>query len=156
MRLTRRTFLTTATAGGAAALVWRPAMADEAYWYENGGYAADGADVVAYFGLAAGADGVRGSDSFVTEWNGARWRFSNAENLAAFEADPQRYAPQFGGYCSYAVSRGYTAHGDRNAWTVHDGRLYLNYNKSVRARWQTDIPGNITKGRANWPSVLSG
>ena len=155
MQLTRRIFLTTLTAGGAGALFLRPAMAKEAYWYDNNGYAADGADVVAYFGLSAGADGVRGSDAHMVDWNGARWRFASAENLAAFTADPERYAPQFGGYCSYAVSKGYTAHGDRNAWTVHGGKLYLNYNNSVRSRWSKDIPGNIAKGVANWPSVLS-
>lgn len=155
MRSTKRAFLTALAAGGAAALFLRPATAQEGRWYENDGYAADGADVVAYFGLDDRDDGVRGSDEHVTDWNGARWRFANAANLAAFEADPERYAPQFGGYCAYAVSRGYTAHGDRNAWTVHDGKLYLNFNKSVRRRWLRDIGGNITKGRDNWPSVLS-
>lgn len=155
MNLTKRAFLTTLTVGGAAALFLRPAMAEEGQWYENDGYAADGADVVAYFGLAEGDDGVRGSDEHVTEWNGARWRFASAENLATFTANPEKYAPQFGGYCAFAVSRGYTAHGDRNAWTVHDGQLYLNFSKSVRRRWARDIPGNIAKGRDNWPSVLN-
>jgi len=111
---------------------------------------------VAYFGLDAGANGVRGTDEFVTQWDGAKWRFASAENKAAFEDNPEQYAPQFGGYCSYAVSKGYTAHGDRNAWTVHEGRLYLNYNKSVRRLWAWDIAGNIGKGEANWPKVLGG
>jgi YHS domain-containing protein len=100
---------------GAAVLLAQRAMAEEPYWYRNDEYAADGADVVAYFGLEAGENGVSGSDEYVTEWDGAKWRFASAENKAAFEADPEKYAPQFGGYCSYAVSQGYTAHGDRNA-----------------------------------------
>ncbi|MBY5990076.1 YHS domain-containing (seleno)protein [Roseovarius atlanticus] len=152
MHLTRRGMI----ASGAAVLLARPVMADEPRWYQNRAYAANGADVVAYFGLEPGADGVAGSDEFVTEWNGAKWRFSTAANQAAFEADPQKYAPQFGGYCSWAVSQGYTAHGDKDAWTVHGGKLYLNYNKSVRQRWSGDIPGNVSKGEANWPKVLGG
>lgn len=156
MKLTKRAFLTTLAAGGGAALMLRPASAQDAQWYENGGYAADGADVVAFFGLDPAQDGVPGVKAHVTEWNGARWRFATAENLAAFKADPTRYAPQFGGYCAFAVSRGYTAHGDIDAWTVHDGRLYLNFNNSVRRRWSRDIPGNIAKGRENWPAALSG
>jgi len=150
MHFSRRIFI----GAGAAALFVQPAKAGEPVWYQNSGYAADGADVVAYFGLQAGANGVKGSDAHVVEWNGAKWRFSSAENKAAFEANPQKYAPQFGGYCSWAVSQGYTAHGDRNAWTVHDGKLYMNYNKSVRKRWSGDIPGNVAKGEANWPGVL--
>ena len=152
MLLTRRVLLMS----GAVALVAQRAMAEEPYWYLNDAYAADGADVVAYFGLEAGENGVRGSDEHVTEWDGAKWRFASAENKAAFEANPEKYAPQFGGYCSYAVSQGYTAHGDRNAWTIHEGKLYLNYNKSVRRRWLGDIQGNVAKGNANWPKVLGG
>jgi YHS domain-containing protein len=152
MLLTRRMLLVS----GAAALVAQRAVAEEPYWYKNADYAADGADVVAYFGLEAGANAVRGADEFVTEWDGAKWRFASAQNKAAFEASPEKYAPQFGGYCSYAVSNGYTARGDRNAWTLHEGRLYLNYNKSVRRLWSWDIPGNIGKGEANWPKVLGG
>lgn len=152
MLFTRRVLI----ASGAAALLARPGMADEPRWYQNRAFAADGADVVAYFGLEPGANGVAGSDKFVTEWNGAKWRFSSAENQAAFEANPQKYAPQFGGYCSWAVSQGYTAHGDKDAWTVHGGKLYLNYNKSIRRKWSGDIPGNVSKGEANWPKVLGG
>ena len=72
-----------------------------------------------------------------------------------FRASPQRYAPQYGGYCAWAVANGYTAKGDPNAWSVVDGKLYLNFSKSVRRQWSKDIPGNISKGDANWPSVLN-
>lgn len=151
MTLTRRIFL----ASGAAALVARPGYASQPYWYQNGDYAADGADVVAYFSLGKGADGVRGSDEFTADWNGAKWRFVSAENKAAFQANPEKYAPQFGGYCAWAVSQGYTAHGDRDAWTVEGGKLYLNYNRRIRNRWLKDPAGNIAKGEANWPGALS-
>ena len=65
------------------------------------------------------------------------------------------YAPEFGGYCAYAVSRGYTADIDPNAWRIVDGRLYLNYSKRVQKLWEEDVPGNIAKGRQNWPGVLA-
>ena len=110
-----------------------------------------GYDAVAY--MAAGRP-VRGATDFEYRWNGAVWRFSSAANRDVFARDPTRYAPEFGGYCAYAVSRAYTADGDPNAWRIVDGRLYLNYSKRVQALWQEDIPGNIAKGRRNWPGVL--
>jgi len=69
-------------------------------------------------------------------------------------AGPAAYAPQYGGYCAWAVSQGYTASTDPHAWRIVDGKLYLNYSKGVQKRWQQDIPGNIAKGDANWPKVL--
>ena len=116
-----------------------------------GGVAIEGTDPVAYF-----TDGkaVKGSSEYKHRWNGAEWRFKNAANRDAFAADPQKFAPQFGGYCAWAVSQGYTASIDPEAWTVHRGRLYLNYSKSVQAQWSQDISGNIAKGEKNWPKVL--
>ena len=115
------------------------------------GVAVAGYDPVAYF-----TDGkpVKGSKDLITEYEGAAWRFASAANRDAFQADPAKYAPQYGGYCAWAVSQGYTANGDPQAWTIHDGKLYLNYNKKVRATWAKDIPGNVKKGDANWPAVL--
>jgi hypothetical protein len=110
-----------------------------------------GYDAVAYW-----TDGrpTRGAADFEHHWNGAVWRFASAANRDTFAKDPARYAPQFGGYCAYAVSRGYTADIDPNAWRIVDGRLYLNYSKRVQALWEKDVAGNIAKGRANWPGVL--
>lgn len=115
------------------------------------GLGAGGYDVVAY--MTEGR-AVEGQPAFETSWNGARWRFASAEHRDLFLRDPAKYAPQFGGYCAWAVSRGYTADGDPEAWSVVDGKLYLNYSKRVRDMWSRDIPGNIAKGRANWPKVL--
>ena len=113
--------------------------------------AISGYDAVAYFTENWPR---RGLEQHQTEWNGAVWRFVSAENQAKFEAAPESYAPQYGGYCAYAVSRGYTAPTDPTAWEVVDGKLYLNYNHAVRARWKQDIPGHITRADAHWPGVL--
>jgi hypothetical protein len=117
----------------------------------NGTLALDGYDPVAYM-----TDGrpVKGMPQLTTMWNGAVWRFVSAEHRDVFVKDPERYAPQFGGYCAWAVAHAYTANGDPEVWTVVNGRLYLNYSKRVQKRWEADIPGYITKGHANWPEVL--
>lgn len=113
--------------------------------------AVSGHDPVAYFREGRP---VKGSKEFEHQWNGATWRFSSSENLAAFREEPLAYAPQYGGYCAWAVSQGYTASTDPEAWRIVDGRLYLNYSKSVQQTWERDIPGNIAKADANWPGVL--
>ena len=70
-----------------------------------------------------------------------------------FAAMPEKYAPQYGGYCAWAVSQGYTADIDPAAWRIVDDKLYLNYSKGVQATWSEDIPGNISKGDKNWPGI---
>lgn len=118
-----------------------------------GGVAIDGWDPVAYF-----TDGkpVEGSKAFSFEWNGATWRFASAAHRDLFAAAPERYAPQYGGYCAWAVSQGYTADIDPEAWRIEGGRLFLNYSLDVQKKWAADIPGNIAKGDANWPKLLAG
>ena len=101
-----------------------------------------------------GAPHSKGDTDHSSTWNGATWRFASADNKAAFDANPDAYAPQYGGYCAYAVANGYTAKTDPDAWSIVDGKLYLNYSRRVRTRWLEDVPGNIAKGDANWPSVL--
>jgi YHS domain-containing protein len=113
--------------------------------------ALDGHDPVAYFRTGKPA---RGSAEHAATWRGATWHFASAENKAAFEAKPEAYAPQYGGYCAWAVSEGYTAKGDPSYWRIVDGRLYLNYDASVQKNWEKDIPGRIAKGDKNWPTVL--
>ena len=110
-----------------------------------------GTDPVAYF---REGKPVKGSAEFSHSHDGATWHFSSAANRDAFIAEPERYAPQYGGYCAWAVSQGYTASTVPEAWSIHDGRLYLNYSLSVRDTWSRDIPGNIKRGDANWPGVL--
>ncbi len=115
------------------------------------GVAVGGYDPVAYF-----TDGkpVQGRADITLEHEGAKWHFASEANREAFRADPAKYAPQYGGYCAWGVASGYTAKGDPNAWTIADGKLYLNYNKSVQKNWAQDIPGNVRKGDGNWPKVL--
>ncbi len=116
------------------------------------GFAVKGYDVVSYFTESKPA---KGSDRFTYEYSGAKWKFSTASHLSMFKEDPEKYMPQYGGYCAWAVAQGYTASIDPEAWTIVDGRLYLNYSKSVRNRWEKDIEGNIRKGDSNWPDVLN-
>jgi len=117
-----------------------------------GGLAVDGYDPVAYF-----TDGkpVEGSKEFTLDWNGATWRFASAAHRDEFRQAPEKYAPQYGGYCAWAVSQNYTADSDPEAWTIVDGKLYLNYNRKVMATWQQDVPGNVTKADGNWPKLLA-
>ena len=114
---------------------------------DGSGLALKGFDAVAYFAVN---NAVEGDQKYEFVWNGAKWLFSNAENLERFKADPAAYAPQFGGYCSYAVSKGYTANGDPKAWKVVDGKLYLNYNPEVKQMWEKGEHENILKAETNW------
>jgi len=123
--------------------------------YQEDGIAIDGADPVAYFSLEEGGDPVFGSAEYEYEWNGAKWMFSSQENLDAFAAEPEKYAPEYGGYCAKAVSEGNLAPTDPVAWSVVDDKLYLNYNLDVQEQWEQDIPGNIAKANENWPGVLN-
>jgi YHS domain-containing protein len=118
-----------------------------------GGVAIEGTDPVAYF---AEGKPVPGSSALEHEWMGVTWRFASAEHRDRFAADPESYAPQYGGYCAWAVAQGYTAKIDPAAWKIVDGKLYLNYSPAVQTQWQADIPGNIAKANANWPSIKEG
>ncbi|MVA97184.1 YHS domain-containing protein [Nitratireductor sp. CAU 1489] len=115
------------------------------------GVGVGGYDVVAYQSENAA---IRGDPAIEASHEGVSYRFASADNRAAFRADPEKYLPQYGGYCAWAVSQGYTAKGEPEAWTVVGGRLYLNYSDPVRAQWSQDIAGNVAKGNANWPDVL--
>jgi YHS domain-containing protein len=131
-----------------------PAFADErpVYTAPFSNVGVNGYDVVAYF-----TDGrpVRGTTQFRTTHQSIEYRFASAEHLAAFRAEPARYLPQYGGYCAWAVSQGYTASANPNNWRIVDGKLYLNYNTEIQERWNRDIPGHIRNANANWPRVLS-
>lgn len=131
-----------------------PAFADQAPVHTGilSNVAVGGYDPVAYF-----TDGrpVRGTTEHRTTYQGYEYRFASAEHLATFRANPTRYAPQYGGYCAWAISQNYTAPGNPQNWRIVDGRLFLNYNDEIQQRWERDIPGFIRRADANWPSVLS-
>lgn len=120
--------------------------------FSEDGLAIRGADPVAYF---TQGNYVIGQADYAYEWGGVTWQFASIENRDAFAANPEQYAPQYGGFCAWAVSQGYTAPIDPNAWKIVDGKLYLNYNQDVQKNWEKDIPGNIAKANANWPQVLT-
>lgn len=112
--------------------------------------AAGGYDLTSYF---VGAP-ARGNAQFAVTHNGATYHFANAANRARFVANPAAYLPQFGGYCAWAVSQGYTAPGRPQFWRVVDGKLYFNYDAGVQRKWERDIPGFIRSANTNWPNVL--
>ncbi|MCA2011455.1 YHS domain protein [Cereibacter sphaeroides] len=153
--LTRRTLLSAALAPALlapAVIILRPspAQAREPEVFQNP-IAINGIDPVAYF--SAGGP-VAGIAAHGVSWNGATWHFASPENAEAFRQSPATYAPVFGGYCAYAASRGYLAPTVPEAWTIHEGRLYLNASLRARTLWLRDIPGNIAAGQANWPGIL--
>ena len=134
------------------ALVIMPlAIAGQPQTYANRNGAIRGYDPVAYFTIG---EPTEGDNKYTTRWQGAIYKFASAENLALFKSDPERYAPQYGGYCAYAVAKGSTAQIDPEAWTIVNGKLYLNFSPAIRKRWSQDIPGNIRAANNNWPGVL--
>ena len=132
----------------AALLLALPSLAGE--FFEKNGVALRGYDPVAYF---TEHRPVEGSAEFTAEYQGSTFRFANKANRDAFAAAPTQYAPQYGGYCAYGTALGQKVAVDPAAFSVVDGKLYLNYNRDIQKQWSGDIPGNITKADANWPVV---
>lgn len=113
--------------------------------------AVSGYDTVAYF---IKNKPVKGDAKFSTLWQGAEWQFSSQANLDLFKKDPAKYAPQYGGYCAYAVALNKTASADPEVWKIIDGKLYLNYNQDIKAKWDKKTPTYINQANKNWPHVL--
>jgi hypothetical protein len=109
-----------------------------------------GYDPVAYF-----SDGGprRGSDALTQVHEGVAYRFASEANLEAFQADPDRYAPQYGGFCAYGVAVGKKFDGDPLLWKIEDGKLYLNLNEEIYQAFLEDLDGNIDKADGNWPEI---
>ena len=126
------------------------AIAQKSEIFIKDGYAIGGYDVVAYF---SENKPVKGNQQYSFSWNGATWLFSSDKNKESFKLNPERYAPQYGGYCAYGLSRGYKAPTEAGAFTIVDGKLYLNYNFDVRSEWNKDQKGYIGKADKNWPEV---
>lgn len=135
------------------ALLWLvlPAAASaQEFNLDAAGLALRGYDPVAYF--TAGKPEA-GQGAFTATHKGATYRFVNAANRDAFVAAPERYLPQYGGWCAFAASAGKKADGDPQVWRIENGKLYLNYNRSVGQRWSADIPGYVAKADAKWPEI---
>jgi YHS domain-containing protein len=126
-------------------------------------YAADPVHTGVFNNIAVGgwdavsfhdSEGVEGSKRYSTTHDGAEFRFASAENLARFEADPDRYAPAYGGYCAWAIAEGKLAPGNPRNANVVDGVLYLNFNDAIEEKWLADVPGFIERADQQWPEVL--
>jgi len=121
-------------------------------FYTEKGVALDGQDVVAYF---TQSKLVMGVSQFKHNWGGTTWMFASAANRDMFANNPEKYAPQYGGYCAQATSEGNLVVTQPDAWKIVNGKLYLNYDKTVQAQWMGDIPGHIASANKNWPAILN-
>jgi YHS domain-containing protein len=114
----------------------------------SSGLALKGYDPVAYFDSGAP---VEGDPEFTAEWADAMWQFASAEHRERFVANPEQYAPQFGGFCAFAVSKGFTADVSPDAWYVEDGKLYVFADQKVRDQWVAGLPdGTLDQSGSNW------
>lgn len=117
----------------------------EIFQTEDG--AIKGYDVVAYF---KNNKAVKGNQKYNYEWNGAKWYFSSKENMKTFKDSPEKYIPQYGGYCAFGYAQGHASPTEPDVFSVIDGKLYLNYNQKVQQMWNKDIPGFIGKADKNY------
>lgn len=106
-----------------------------------------GYDTVAYF---TASKAIKGSEAFTAQWHNMTWYFSTKENRDLFSASPEKYAPQYDGYCAWALTENRLSITDPEEWKIVDGKLYLNCSKSAYEKWSRDIPGHIKKADENW------
>ncbi len=129
----------------------QPAHAGGVFTGQTPGIAINGYDPVGYFNQNKP---IKGSADHTYSWNGVDWHFASAKNLETFSADPERYAPQYGGYCAYAAAKDSLAKTEPDAFTIYDGKLYLNFNQSVKGTWDGSKEAFISTGDKNWPDLL--
>ena len=113
--------------------------------------AIDGYDPVAYFTSGQPAEG---QPDITFEWKGATWHFASPENRDLFAENPEQYAPQFGGWCAYGWAQGYPARIDPDAWSIVDGKLYLNYNRKVQQKWEENREAYIEAAGRNYGEAM--
>jgi YHS domain-containing protein len=147
MRLARRSLLTLPAlllAGPATAMAF-PRRVNHA-----AGVALRGYDMVAWH-----LDGRprRGSAAQRVVWEGVAWHFASAAHRERFAANPEAFAPRYGGFCAFGVARGYKVDIDPEAWHIQAGVLFLNYDRGVQREWRRDIPGYVARAEANWPAL---
>jgi YHS domain-containing protein len=126
------------------------AFAQKSEVFEKDGNAIRGYDVVAFH---TEANATKGIENFTYRWKDTNWLFASQANLDLFKKDPEKYAPQYGGYCAYGTAGGHKAPTETDTWTVKDNKLYFNYNKKVKELWNKDIPGYIEKADKNWTEI---
>jgi len=118
--------------------------------YTHSTPAVQGYDVVSY---QTGKRPIRGNGNFVAVYDGATYQFSSTDNQKAFEKDPEKYVPAYGGYWAFGTSVGKKFIGDPEVWRIVDGKLYLNLDTSIQSEWLKDVPGRIRSANANWPDI---
>lgn len=118
---------------------------------DSSGVAIQGYDPVAFFTVKGP---VKGKPEFTSDYHGAKYRFHSAASKSAFDADPAKYEPQFGGYCAYGVSRGALAPIKIEAWQVVNGRLLMQKDEGIRDDFNEDVGGNLKKADNNWPKLV--
>jgi len=96
---------------------------------------------------------LRGNGNYVAVHDGVTYLFSSEENKQAFEKNPEKYLPAYGGWCAFGVSVGKKFSADPEVWEIVDGKLYLNLDPGIKVMWRQDIPGNIAKADKNWPKI---
>ena len=151
--ITRRSFAASGLALALGTVAGGPVAAGGPGVSAPGGVALGGYDPVSYF---ATSGPQRGSRRHALMWKGATWLFASAANLAAFEANPRAYAPQYGGHCALAMARGRMRPGDPEMWSMVGGKLYFSASAESRGRWERDTAGHIPAGDRNWKAVRHG
>jgi YHS domain-containing protein len=119
-------------------------------FYHENNIAIKGTDTVAYFNERKA---VQGNSKFSYKWNNVTWLFKNSKNRDLFRRNPIKYAPEYGGFCAWAIAKNEVKTIERDQWLIYKGKLYLFYNKKSKTMWDKDIPGNIAKANQNWPSI---
>jgi YHS domain-containing protein len=134
----------------AFALTACSSSARKAEIFQKNGAAIGGYDAVAFF---TENKPVKGTTSYTAEWKDATWQFASQQNRDSFQAAPEKYAPQYGGYCAYGTADGHKAPTEADTWTIVDSKLYFNYNQKVKELWNKDKSGFIKKADANWEKI---
>jgi YHS domain-containing protein len=135
---------------GMGLLMAMQGFAQKATVFNSNGIAIHGYDPVAFF---TENKPEKGKEQFSYKWQDVNWLFATKENLESFKAMPEKYAPQYGGYCAYGTAAGHKAPTETDTWTIVGDKLYFNYNKNVKALWLKDQKNFIEKADKNWPGI---
>ncbi len=127
-----------------------PGKAQKAEIFQKEGKAIRGFDPVAFF---TANSPVMGDSMFSYTWKEATWYFASKVNLELFKAQPEKYAPQYGGYCAYGTADGHKAPTETDTWSIYNGKLYFNYNQKVKGLWTKSTEEYIRKADLNWEKI---
>jgi hypothetical protein len=150
IRLSRRTLALSLFAAALAVLPSLPAGAQSKVNVDAAKVAIKGYDPVAYF---TEQRAVRGKPEFETAWQDAVWRFASAENRDRFRAEPEKYSPRYGGFCALGIAKGARFDINPEAWSIVEGKLYLNYDTGIRQEWRQKSADYIREADRKWAGV---